>query len=141
MTPEQYRILQARTRIGRAFGTGGSTWIPVTASGGTISTVPTFAVGALLTLYVLEAAMLRSAQSLPQVGIYTADWWGVGAASLTIASGVVLVSAADPTMAYLVDGAADTSQGAPLFPLKKVSPPALATVFAGYQAGLRIGAF
>lgn len=140
MTPEQYRLLQARLRIGRANGTGGSSWTPIEKNGGGISEVPTFTAGAAVHLYVLEAAMLRSTQALPQVGIYRADWWGVANSTVVLEPDTVLRSAQDLTMGFLVDGLPDMSQGAPVYPLKKCAVPEVSgdTGLVGQPMGLRL---
>lgn len=144
MTAEQTHLYVGMLRLFRAFGTGGAVWTPITASGGTVSSAATLTAGAALSLYVLEASLIRKQFTLPAVGIYAADWWGLPPdPTLTIDPDVVLLSVADPTRAFLVSGQADTSQGFPVFPLAPCPVPDAATVgvAAGYQAGLRIGAW
>lgn len=128
MTAYQTRLYQGMLRLFRAYGTGGASWIPITGSGGGVSSAPTFSAGSALTLYVLEASLIRKQFTLPAVGIYAADWWGLPvSATVEIAPDVVLKSVATPTMGFLVAGVADTSQGFPVFPLRPEPVPVVAS--------------
>jgi hypothetical protein len=136
MTPYQYKLYTGMLRLFRGYQTGGASWTPITASGGTISTAPTFTAGTALTLYIVEASLIRKQITLPAVGIYAAPWWGLGGMTLDIDPGVILQSAASPTLGFQVDGVADTSQGFPVFPLVPAQVP---TVAAGALAGQPMG--
>lgn len=137
MTPYQYRLYTGMLRLFRGFKTGGASWVPITASGGTISTAPTFTAGAAFSFYIAEASLIRKQITLPTVGIYAAPWWGLGAITLEINPGVILQSAASPTLGYMVDGVADTSQGFPVFPLVLAHVPTVASAgLTGQPMGL-----
>lgn len=139
----QTRLYQGMLRLFRDFPAGGGAWgadwVPITGSG-TGPGVKTFSVGAVITLYILPASLIRKQMTLPAVGIFAADWWGLGGMTLAIDPGVVLVSAVDATTAFQVAGEADISQGFPVFPLAVSTPPAIGTVpMAHLRQGLQIG--
>jgi hypothetical protein len=132
MTPEQRRLYQAALRIGRAFGTGGRSWVPVVPSGNGA----TLTVGGVLSLYIVENNLVKSAVALPQTAIYSAPWWGIGGDEVTAEA--VLVSVSDGR-AFLVTGAADTSQGFRLTPMAISTNPLRASAPSLLQQGLQIG--
>ena len=135
MTPEQYRLYRAAIRIARAFGAGGAIWAGQRASAVTpaadaaIDTLP------LTTIRFVENNMVRPAQALPVTPIYTAPWWGVAAAGADVRVGDMY---SNGTLAFLITGQPDTSQG---FVLAPAAPAAVPQnhVGGGFQVGLRIG--
>lgn len=136
MTGQQRRLYQAALRIGRSFGTGGRSWVPVVPSGnGAVLTV-----GAVVSLMVAENNLVRSGLSLPQTPIYSAPWWGIGGDVLTPETVVV---SSETGLAFVVTGAADISQGFRLTPMamssNPLTPSPLRRLRQGIQIGLRQG--
>jgi hypothetical protein len=81
--------------------------------------------------------------SLPAIPIYTAAWWGLASADVDIQAGDVYTNG---TRAFTITGMPDTSQGfqvipAATLPLIEVPGMSVRVSAAGYQIGLRIGAF
>jgi hypothetical protein len=136
VTGQQRRLYQAALRIGRSFGTGGRTWVPVVPSGNGA----TLTVGAAIGLLIVENNLVRSAGALPGPAIYSAPWWGIGVDE--VVAETVIVSSADGR-AFVVTGAPDTSQGFCLTPLALSANPLLMAPLRrtgqGLQTGLRQG--
>jgi hypothetical protein len=141
MTGEQRRVYQGALRLGATYGLG-RVWTAIAATGGTPAADPTIAVSGLVYGYALRNNRDRERASLPQIPIFTAEWLFIHISG-TVTNGMILVSADDSTRAFSVIGAPSTDQGWTLAPLAPAQAPDLATVGvgAGYQAGLRIGAW
>ncbi len=137
MTGEQYKLYQAALRIARAFGTGGASWAGQRATGGTPTADAAINALPLTTIRFVENNLVRPAQALPAASIYAAPWWGVAAAGTDVQPGDLY---SNGTIAFLITGAADTSQG---FMLAPAAPTAVPQnhVGAAFQSGLRIGAW
>lgn len=133
MTGQQRRLYQAALRIGRAFGTGGRVWVPVVPSGNGA----TLTVGAAVALLIVENSIVRSAAALAGPAIYSAPWWGIG---MDVLAAETVVVSSDDGRAFLVTGAADTSQGFRLTPMAmSTNPIGAAPHFQLVQRGVQIG--
>lgn len=134
MTPEQYRLYTGMQQLFRAYRKGGAAWVGQRASGTTIASL------ASRVIQFMPNNRIAQAQTLPAVPIFTAPWWGLAATGVDIQSGDVYTNG---SIAFLVTGAPDTSEGFQVIPCAPCAiPRSLATqAGAGFQAGLRIGAF
>lgn len=133
MTGQQRRLYQAALRTGRAFSTGGRTWVPVVPSGNGA----TLTVGAAVALMVLENNLVRPLIALAGPAIFSSPWWGIGMDVL--APETVVVSSSDGR-AFVVTGKANDSQGFRLTPMAiAVNPIGSAPHFQVIQRGISIG--
>ncbi len=142
MTPEQNRVYQGALRLGATYGLG-RYWTAITTTGNKVTADPTVIVdSALVVGYAIRNNRDQSRTTLPQLPIFTAEWVFV-LISGTLTTNTTLVSATDSARAFALVGAPSDDQGWTLAPLKVAKAPDLATagVGAGYQAGLRIGAW
>jgi hypothetical protein len=126
-------------RLFSLMGTGGAAWAGVRASSAGVA-APTMSSLSIRTIRFLENNRIKEALSLPQIPIYTAPWWGLAGLDVDIRAGDVYTNG---TIAFLVTGQPDTSQGFLVIPAAVAAlPRSLALqAGAGYQAGLRIGAW
>lgn len=96
----------------------------------------------LRALCIIENNLIGRMSALPQTAIYSAPWWGVGADAL--AADALLVSVADASLIFSVQGAADTSQGFYVTPMAKVAALDIATaprtrLRQGLRTGMQLG--
>lgn len=142
MTAAQHKLYVGMVRLFSLMGTGGAAWAGVRPST-TGLVAPTYANLASRTIRFLENNRVAERSSLPDIPIYTAAWWGLASADVDIAVGDIYTNG---TRAFRVTGQSDTSQEgfqvipAAVYPLIEV-PGIAAQAAAGYQAGLRTGAW
>jgi hypothetical protein len=142
MTPYQHRLYRHMLTHFHRFNTGGTAWAGV--RGGVVGTgSPTFTALASRTIRWMENNRVAERSSLPNIPIYTAGWWGLAAIDVDIQAGDIYTNG---VRAFTITGVPDTSQGfqvipAATLPLIEVPSMPVRTAAAGYQIGLRIGAF
>jgi hypothetical protein len=121
MTSTQRTLYRAALRIGRAFGTGGSAWTGRRATGGTPATAPTISTLSSRTIAFLENGMVKQMTAQPAVPIFASPYWGVAAIDVDILVNDVYTNG---TIAFIVTGQPDTSQGFQLIPADLTQVPA-----------------
>jgi hypothetical protein len=140
MTSEQQRLYAGILRLFRTFGTGGATWRRTRTTGGAPDAgAAVTQVGGIVIRFCQNNRIVK-ADTLPQIPIFTAPWWGVADASVDVRGQDIFDNG---TIAFLITGAPDSSQGFYAVPAAKVTLPRslVLQVGGGYQAGLRIGAW
>lgn len=120
MTSAQRALYRAALQIGRSFGTGGGTWGGQRSTGGTPATAATINTLADATGYFLTTALMKELISLPSVALYSAPyWWITGADTDTQADDI----RTNGSIAFLILGVADVSQGFAIVPAALTSIP------------------
>lgn len=132
MTSAQAALYRAALQIGRAFGTGGATWGGVRGSGSGVTSARTFANLAPATGYFLDTQMMRASMALPNVTVYSEPYVWVTSADTDTEAGDVR---SDGTIAFLVKGAANVSQGFALVPADLTTYPQV--VISGPTNGIQ----
>lgn len=114
MTPQQYKLYRGMLRLFTLMGTGGAAWTGVRATTVGVG-APSFTALASRTIRFLENNRVAERTSLPSIPIYTAPWWGGAAADVDVQAGDIYTNG---TIAFVVDGAPDTSQGFQVIPAR-----------------------
>lgn len=140
MTAEQQKLYAGILRLFRLFGTGGATWRRTRTSSGAPDAGATVTQVGSLTIRFCQNNRIVKADTLPALPIFTAPWWGVADASVDVQGQDIFDNG---TLAFLVTGTPDTSQGFLAIPAARTGVPRslVVQVDGSYQAGLRIGAW
>ena len=122
-TREQTLIARAALAVGRRFGIGGTAWTVSRATGDGVSVPVSRATVGTWTGYVVDETTTRLGSAAPDATVGSKRWYAVGAnAALaptgTLAIGDVLTSVNDPTLAFDV-AAADQTTGYARFVVRK----------------------
>lgn len=122
------------------FGVGGPSFAGQRTSGGTPSADATIASLGATTIYFIPAKLEEFKLTFPNVQIFTAPWYGFALAGTDIQAQDIY---SDGTLAYLITGAPATQYGFVLAPAAEAALPRSVALRAGagFQAGLRIGAW
>lgn len=121
----------------------GTSWRVIRPHGGEVSARTYTYEGTITDFGIVPNSIDKAERGLPDVDVFGTDWFGWGPVGLDIRVGDVLVSVDDPMIAFTLLGPARTHLGPLIAPLDRSFVPRSIALqaSAGYQAGLRIGAF
>ena len=123
-----------------SFGVGGPDFVGQRASGGTPATAPTITNLTSRRLVFIAAVLETFRPTFPEVLVWKAPWLVFALLGVDVQAGDVYT---DGTLAYLISGQPVTHYGFVLGPATEYAIPRSVALRAGagFQAGLRIGAF
>lgn len=133
-------IAQAILPILPQFGVGGPTFAGQRASGGTPASIPAVTSLSARSLYFIAASLENFRPTFPEVLVWKAPWLVFAELATDVQAGDIYT---DGTLAYVITGAPVTHYGFVLGPAAPTQLPHSVALRAGagYQAGLRIGAW
>jgi hypothetical protein len=132
----RYKLYMGMLRLGRAYGTGASSWTGVRGDTAGVGS-PIFSALSAASGYFLENNRVAERSSLPNIPIYTAPWWWITSIDTDARPGDIRT---DGTYAFTITGQPDTSQElfqvAPAAPLPLGEVPSAGNTVRGYRSPL-----
>ncbi len=122
------------------FGVGGPSFVGIRANASTPAAAPTITSLSPRSLYFIAASLVNFRPTFPEVLVWKAPWLVFAAIGVDVQAGDIYT---DGTLSYLITGSPVTHYGFVLGPAAPTQTPRSVALqaHAGYQPGLRIGAW